>query len=86
MGRGLTYFISIKGLNSLPRVVVGSCMQVFPCSKRYFWVWLAWRLPVLWMKEGTFQNEDFNFGLFKGEKCWNKWSGEHTSWQYCLSV
>jgi len=40
MGRGLTHLISIKGLNSLPRVVVGSCTQVFLCSKRYFWTGL----------------------------------------------
>jgi len=56
MGRGLTHLISIKGLNSLSCIAIGSCTQVFLCSNDTFQMGFpaGYLLPD---KGETFQNE-----------------------------
>jgi len=59
MGRGLTHLISIKGLNSLSRITIGSCMQVFLCLNDTFQ--MGFPAGYLLADKGeTFQNETFS--------------------------
>ena len=56
MGRGLTHLISIKGLNSLSCIEVGSCTWVFHCLNDIF----RMGFPVGYLlsdKGQTFQNK-----------------------------
>ena len=57
MGRGLTGLISIKVLNSLSCIAVGSYAQVFLCSKEYFYTGFPCRCPVSLKRGQTFENE-----------------------------
>jgi len=75
MGRGLTHFISIKGLNSLSCIAVGSCSQVFPCSKNIFR--MGFPAGYLFSEErDRRQNSDSNVRLHRGTRYGNKHSGE----------